>query len=386
VAFRVIVGLHVLKEHVCVNCGCVYRYHLIRKKSGRGATVEAAEFTAKAAANRAAETEVDREPCPECGLYQPDMIGRPRAWAHLMIYAATIGLVIVLTFAGCGAFRIPGAVLGAAGVCAAALLAHLCLDLWNPNRDLAANRVRAIQRVEEGRIAVAQPGNASPAGVSRAHLWPLLLVYGVLVLAVVVCAAPEGVRLLSGWTLNDSCDPPVVGPGEKVRVEFPRRLGTVGGKWNGQAEVRLLNGEENRLPADYSIPVSTNSATWGDTIEVLASHANEETPVWAELYLPDDPSLAGKSLRLQIDLSVECPHGGPDGFSTVQDSFSGVFPIQVASTRMAGSEYNRLGLICVPLGCLLVIATTPFLIFRARAQAARALPTKVYIPGLTGAG
>src|SRR5436853_504400 len=76
------IEVNVWKEHTCAACGGVYRYLFKRKKSGQGRSPDAARAAAQAAVVKALAHEVDLQPCPGCGLYQPDMIGTRKARRH----------------------------------------------------------------------------------------------------------------------------------------------------------------------------------------------------------------------------------------------------------------------------------------------------------------
>jgi hypothetical protein len=61
------------KEHTCVGCGTVFRYRMKRKRVGEGPTEKAAEIAARQAMMTDVAQAVEMQPCPACGLYQPDM-------------------------------------------------------------------------------------------------------------------------------------------------------------------------------------------------------------------------------------------------------------------------------------------------------------------------
>src|SRR5262249_35218834 len=131
----------VWKEHTCSCCGTVYRYLFKRTMKGEGGTPETAARNAERAVQKAIEREVDQRPCPECGLYQPDMVAAKRwtapwwaFWAGVPVFALLVILVLtdVMTY---------GTAAIIAAVCAApALVAHFLIDASDPNRDREANR------------------------------------------------------------------------------------------------------------------------------------------------------------------------------------------------------------------------------------------------------
>src|SRR5262245_17209672 len=131
----------VWKEHSCACCGTVYRYMFKRSMKGEGGTPEIAAQNAENAVQAALENEVDMRACPECGLFQPDMIGSRRGkhhwwafWAGVPIY----GLLFILVLTDILSFSTASLV---GGVCALPLLlAHFLIDAINPNGNRDANR------------------------------------------------------------------------------------------------------------------------------------------------------------------------------------------------------------------------------------------------------
>src|SRR5438128_1474469 len=72
-------------EDVCVGCGGVYRYPAQRAKFHQ----------------RRPKSRLAMRPCPTCGLYQPDMIGKQRLWQHLLLGLGAAGVAAFLGILGC---------------------------------------------------------------------------------------------------------------------------------------------------------------------------------------------------------------------------------------------------------------------------------------------
>ena len=79
------IQVSVWKEHVCSCCGCRFRYRFRRTKKGTGGSPDAAAANAERAVVHALQREVDMQPCPACGLYQPDMVAARRVPPHWII-------------------------------------------------------------------------------------------------------------------------------------------------------------------------------------------------------------------------------------------------------------------------------------------------------------
>jgi hypothetical protein len=379
----------VWKEHACVGCGGAYRYLLRRKKSARGATAEAASANLRAAAVRALTREVDMHPCPACGRYQPDMIAVRRGRAHWFVFAAAAGLLaavlIVGLVAGVGARR--WAPPAAAGVAGLALAAHALVNRWDPNRDREANRRLAAQRAEAGVLRETAPPDPAAPPPARGG-WSVVntLAYLLLALAATAFALPEGLRAAGGYPVNSGCWPPVAGPGDTVRVEFPDHITSVKGLWQGQAHVYTLNAREVGLPEDYAIPATSASGSWGGTIRVQSDETKSRSALWADLHLPPAPDLAGKKLRLRVDLEARYPAPAPQGdhFTDEKEMFSRTLTLQAAPSPEIGAAYNAWWVGGVLAGFVLTLAAGVLLALRAGWQRRKAPPTRLVAPDPAG--
>jgi hypothetical protein len=76
------IQLRCWKQHTCVACGGGYRYELIRVIRGSARSAEGARAAAQKNFQKTLATDTDLQPCPTCGLHQPDMIGQRRAKRH----------------------------------------------------------------------------------------------------------------------------------------------------------------------------------------------------------------------------------------------------------------------------------------------------------------
>src|SRR5436309_598968 len=93
--YRATVKYKCWKQHTCSGCGCVYRYLMERQGTGQGGTREAAGAAADAQGIKALTTQVDQQPCPHCGIHQPDMVGASRGKVHQGLWwLALVGLPV----------------------------------------------------------------------------------------------------------------------------------------------------------------------------------------------------------------------------------------------------------------------------------------------------
>src|SRR5262245_41237214 len=149
------VEVNVWKEHTCVGCGTVYRYLFKRTKTGQGATPDAARANVHKAVVAALEKEVDMQPCPGCGLYQPDMIGAQRWKRHWIVVGCGLpffALWLILALADVLAYSATCWLFALTGVALA--LVNLVVNARNPNANLEENLRLGQSREQAGELWV----------------------------------------------------------------------------------------------------------------------------------------------------------------------------------------------------------------------------------------
>jgi len=337
------------KEHTCIRCGSTFRYLFKIKKTGRGQTKSAAEAAAHNAVVRALDNDVEMQPCPSCGLYQPDMVGDDLATNQGCVLIPVAALVIILTFvaalASFGVFALPLYLLTwiAVGVCMLGALAHLWVARRNPNRNMEANREKAQEQILKKSLKLVKPGQAEqslaapePWQISSGHKLAFLLLF----LGIGIVATAEITRLASGWPLNRTCDPVVVGPGDDSCVYLPHEVNSIKGLWHGSASVAVLNAKELGL-TNEQLPAVSKSSTWGERI--IGKHvSSENSPIWTSVTIPDTADLAGKDMRLHIEMQVRYPAAhGLRSFQDEQQDFEDAVDLHLASPH-AGILYRAL--------------------------------------------
>jgi hypothetical protein len=368
------------KQHTCVSCGCDFRYLFARTITGQGGTEAAARAAAEKSLITALENQVDQQPCPSCGYYQPDMIGVSRARGHWFVFWAALvlfALIIILT--ACNVLPISTGAWAMAVSSLVLFLAHLRIASGNLNRDLDANLRQAEQRVAAGTLRITAPADEGQAlteppqtGLSTGHLVAFVL----LLAATLFMASPELLRLAAGWKLNPAWYPQVAGPGDKPYTYFDNQITSVKGYWNGSGSAQVLNAQEVGAPAQ--LPIETNNATWGGSISVSSKESKTPTnTVWARVVFPDDAQLAGKDLKLQINMTVSYPAlMGGNNFQDAKSQFSHRCEIQLSSPR-AGTQYSQLWLWGNCGGAVLVLFLSFWLASLAKGLRNQAYPTSV---------
>jgi hypothetical protein len=340
------VQLRCMKEHTCAACGTVYQYLMARKVVGTSRrSAEDATVKCRAAVERTKAREVDLQPCPACGLLQPDMIGQKRERSHrlTLIILAIVAVVILFVRLGDGLNAGPCTWLLTA-ITAVAALGYAAAEGVDRNRDLEGNRQRSAAAIEAGTVRV-DPQKLAAArsamltdgpGRARGH-W---LLVGLALLAPVLAVAPEGVRLTRGWPANDAFYPPVIGPGDTSKVYMSEKIGSVKGYYRGSSSATFAGASAEGLPLE----TTTNQNDWGTTIyDVKDSEKESFHRPWVKVTMPTDPSLAGRQGGCAVHLTVEYPYVPPGESKFVTDSreMNETFPVKLA-TAGAGGQYQSL--------------------------------------------
>jgi hypothetical protein len=369
------------KQHACLGCGGVYRYHFQRKKEAMALSREAAGRKAQRAVAHALEYEVDQQPCPHCGLYQPDMVGSWRSKWHFGLFACSLAALLVVVLFGLS--RLEVSLWLGSGVAGLFWLVHLAVDLRNPNRNLAANQWKAERRVSTGAILVGSKGRLATAGTNPAGSgWSVQHSVAHLMLFLAILAFPAGayLREAKGWSFDHNWNPTVLGPGDQAIFSFPDTIPCVNALWAGKKPTaQILNAEE--LGVQPNLNVVAKSDRWSSKTPVKRNEANSMVHPWVTVDLPADEKFAGKRLDIQLDLDVVYPKMIGDHFENRERHFTQRSSIKLVTAAHAGSQYTFAfwgGL----LGASAVSLLGALWIDRlARSLCKRAIPTTVYNAG-----
>jgi hypothetical protein len=377
------VEVNVWKVHTCARCLGQFRYLFKRKKSGQGATPERASTAAHNAILKAVAHEVDRQPCPGCGLYQPDMIAAARAPRHWWVFWIGLACLVLVTILGAAeALTFQTAALAATVVAATALLAHLMIDVGNPNGDLDRNLRAGKTRVEAGQvIPMSEPATGTEVR-DVPSFWRSLHMacYLVLAAAVGVMALPLVVPGLRGWVLNPGWYPAVAGPGDTTHTYFPDRIETVKGFWNATAALAVVENAAEVGLANPRLTAVSHNGKWPETISVSSKESKTGTPsLWSAVTIPDQPELVGKELRLKLGLLVTYPQLQGKMFRNTSQEVMHNTTLRLSAPG-SGTQYKSLWWYGMVGGGTAVVFLGAVLARAARAYRARALPTEIYAP------
>lgn len=340
------------KQHQCAACASHYRYLFTRSLTGQGATAEKAQEALTKTIQKSLESDVDFQPCPNCGTYQPDMTAqreRSRLFWHFLL-TPVIGAILIIIGAVGGAP--PQTMLWVTTAFAALMAAWLyLLEARNPNADLRANQNTAQKAINAGKLVLDQaqagfePGRTTHRGISPAVL-------GTLALAVVIMPCAELVRGLGGWPVNPDLHFPVMGPGDTSRLQMPETINSVKGIWNGDASVQVANPKD--LPAgDQRFTASTNKGSWGGTIRVKSSEKNSRSTPYVDITAPANPALAGKTVELKTKVVVTYPKMLGSGYSDSRSTFERSVSVKLAPPG-AGATYKTMWGVTLSAGILLI--------------------------------
>jgi hypothetical protein len=266
------------------------------------------EETAAKAATKRIHRQLATEPndvaCPDCGQYQPDLVGHRQAGAHGLATLCSVAAVVAVAV-GASLFGIPNGRTGTllAGVAVLSAVAHIILGNRNPNAHPADNRVRSRKMEDEGELDVTRGGDReqvrAPVGpFTRLHI---LGVAGVL-LAIGGLLVPAAGRERPA----DAVAAIRAAPGETLELAFSDTVEVVNGLWRGAPKVTVQNPQDfgNRPPVIVAI---SNDASWPATVKIEAGRDRIRPQLWAKIAIPDEDRLAGKTLELKVDLEVSYP-------------------------------------------------------------------------------
>ncbi|MFQ3592667.1 MAG: hypothetical protein SNJ82_05675 [Gemmataceae bacterium] len=379
------IEVNVWKEHTCVHCGTRYRYLFKRTVKGTGNTPDAATTNAHNSVLRSLEHEVELQPCPGCGSYQPDMIANQRSsrhWLVLWCSLSVLALVVLLTCYDVLTSTTAAWVLGIlAGV---TLLGNLLIDLINLNANTAANLELAQRREADGDLWVPQGirdngGDPVGSGINMGHY----VGYGLLFLAILAFFTPALILWAIGGRGNAGWYPQVLGPGDEGYVYFDKQIICVNGHWRGHVNVMLLNTKELGLDGEFK-PVQgrTRQDGWGQTITINRRGSKTSSPtLYAYIAIPEDPRLVGKTLDLQIEMIVNYPRLiGNDLYDDRHHERVVERHQVVLSSVRAGLMCQRTWWVALLVGFVCFTAGGIVLPLASQAFAKQAEPTKIFDP------
>ncbi|MBS0660384.1 MAG: hypothetical protein JSR82_19350 [Verrucomicrobia bacterium] len=362
------------KQHQCVACASHYRYLFTRSLTGQGGTAEKAQEALTQTIQKALESDVDFQPCPNCGTYQPDMTAqreRSRLFWHFLL-TPIVGTILIIMGAA-GGVR-PDTMVWVTTAFAALMAAWLyLLESRNPNADLRANQNTAQKAINAGKLVLDQaqagyePGRTNHGGIS-----PTVL--GALALAVIVMPAAKLIRGLGGWPLNPTLHFPVIGPGDTSRLEMESGFQSVKGIWTGDASVQVAN-PKDLPPGDSRFAASTNKGSWGGTIRVKSSEKNSSRTPYVDITAPNNPALAGKTIELKTKVVATYPKMLGSGYTDSRSTFERAVTVKLAPPG-AGATYKTIWGTTLSVG-ILIITVVGILTWRAVGARSRNTQTRL---------
>lgn len=365
------------KKHECVDCGCEFRYKFKRTIQGTGNSEKAAHASANKNVEATLRQQVDVRPCPSCGRVQPDMIGQVRAANHSIVGWVTLSIVSMFVILGAtyilGASAAPFIV---AILLAAAAVVNFLIAIRNPNSDLEANRSGTEKSVRKGEVEITEEGKTSglekpPHPMGMPH-WIGIGAGG---LAAIVALAPVICTSFNGLKTNRESYPQVVSPGDEVKVYFDDTIDCVKSYWSGSPIAKITNAAD--LGIAENILSASKTSTWGGNISVKSSEKHSRPSIWATLTLPNDPKIAGQTIRVRVNMNVRYPNAdASDRFNDQNKPMSKEFEITV-SPSSASTKYGTLWWLGMAGGSLLSVGSCFYLRSLAKSLQAHAIPPDV---------
>ena len=166
-------------------------------------------------------------PCPECGLYQPDMVAAKRSTAHWWTFWAGVPVYALLLILVLTDLLTLGTASLIGGACAVPILAaHFLIDVRDPNRDRETNRTKGRQMARDGDIWVPekkQPRQLGDEPVGNGVTSGHYACYALITASVLAFLLPVGL-LACAWMGACGEDEPGTRPGAagKARCSMSR--------------------------------------------------------------------------------------------------------------------------------------------------------------------
>jgi hypothetical protein len=373
-AFKATLEVTCWKEHTCSYCESKYRYPLTRSQTIQANTKEKAEQGVLQRIQTTIENEVDAWPCPQCGQLQPDMIASQQSrWAWRG------AIVMLVLFAVAVGFAIAG---GAAQdstwlfILTALTFVVAAVSLTLAGRTPATARPTSSLKSPAGTELVAK-GQA--VGDPSVKPIPTGAAGVVILVACAVMMLADGARLALGWPTNPNWNPHIAGPGDSPWIRFRNmEVDAVKGIWTAASqEAMVVNAQEVGL-AEPSLKTFSRQESWGNNISVSSKESKRSsiTP-WCQIRVPNQPSLAGKTLKVRMRLTIAYPQLVGNTFQNAGGVVEHEADLVLAAPH-AGGTYLMLW----TAGALTGIAVIALLFFlltrRAKGNRELAAPTRVY--------
>ena len=322
------------KMHQCIDCGCGFRYRFERLVKAAANTEAKAQAALKAKVITTIQEEVDVHPCPWCGRIQPDMVGQIKAVRHFWIgaIALLLGFVILIL----GWTRVLW--FNQTSIAMAMLLAVSAVLYWlvarqNPNRDLAGNYDKADASLKQRKIEIVQKGG-DPDDCDPA---PLLgtghrLAIGLAIAAAVFALSPMMFQVVNQLPFNAGTVPDVVSAGDGFTIHFPQNIDCVDSRWRGVPHATVLNQE---AVGNVAIRTTAHQSDWGGTINAKSSQMHTSVRPSAELRIAPNAQVAGKTVVIRTQMSIEFPFSNaPRSFVIQKSEMSTDTPVTLAGPGM----------------------------------------------------
>jgi hypothetical protein len=330
------------KERTCCSCGRQYKYFFSQWRLGHGRSPDDADVDAVEKYVAALDKETDLSPCPNCGRYQPEMIGSLRFRWHGLLMLATALWIVPLLIASLGMMPRWLAMVLTANLAIALLLVHALIQSIYPNHGTQANKTRAASLMKQDRVRLLPEASdkteAVPPAAPRTGgvFWLMLLVALGSLILLPTC---EVVRRWNAWPVNPGWVPEVVGPGDGTWIYTKKTIHSLQGHWTGSAAATL----EPLDQKGKSIPVqaATRDDNWGNFISFKPGEEAKRSTVWVSIRVPDDARLEGKECRVLVAMTIAYPEIDPlrkDQFLIKEEFVQHTEVVQLAP-RGAGSTF-----------------------------------------------
>lgn len=308
-------------------------------------------------------------PCPSCGKLTVKETAEKRQWWDQWPGVFIPMGLCALTILQIDIVHLYGYWLAVAGILALFLLALF-----------AFRRIEQAYPIGSPLIGPTTDGNHAKGEV---RLPNRRLAYVLLNIAALTSLLQPLVRLMASLPLNDHCSPPLLAPGDSVKIYIDSSLQSLNGSWGGEAQVTVLNASEFDPP--LTVECTTEGRKHADVIlERRDRNQSHVVKAFIVVFLPDRSDLVGRTVRLAIDMQIELPRriSFSDEFRYESEALHGEQDLRVATPTEAAIDSWGGGLWGPVTGIGLYIAAVAWLFWTNRRIGQFDRPPKVFVEGL----
>ena len=344
------------REHTCINCNTVFRYLIDTNVNASGSSEQEAKNRYKKAMTQIINSKVLSTRCPECGIFQPDMIGsRSKVFHSRFNYISLFLLLILMILAGLHIIPLNLVIIIYTLFNLMILILRIVYEIRNStsNQPDRKNGYETVYpEIDRSRKKQLRLGLLNTYGVV---FWLLILIN---LTAVAVLYIPEFTRLIYHDPINYNLIDNIAGPGEQTTCRFPTGISSVAGHWKAKSNpLKVSYKKQADCPESVLPVVKPVNKPWRNFITVKRGGKNVSVNAAVNIRIPDIECLAHKEFIITVELIIAYPFMyNSTTFKESTKTITKDIAIKTGS-RHAKERYLFLWRLCLFIGTLLLFVT-----------------------------